>query len=783
MATVTKPMALDETLQGTNNTISTQNSKLDTMNTKLQAIVDAIGSSSLIGDTDISQIADGTITGAIAGLDSGKVDKTSLGANNGVAQLDSTGKVPSSQLPSFVDDVLEYASVSAFPATGESGKIYVALDTNKTYRWGGTSYVVISETLALGETQDTAYRGDRGKIAYDHSQDANRVTTATAVGLYKVGATSEGHISGLTPIQKSDLTGLGLVGSVTDSTTNGNIVVDGVEIQAYDDTDVQNDIDAIEDELSTDTKTKEGNPINFSTKSAQNAESTIIDLEPIQDLHGYSKPWVGGAGKNKCMPRVTSDTTVNGIKVNVQKDSDGNIIGYSIPTNSATGGNAIIVLGEFTPSSNGDYIFSGCLISGTPSSAVRSFIWDETISGIVVSPITTDSVSVSLTANHQYLLAVYVNDGYTIQSSELKPMIRLASDTDSSFAPYENLCPITGRTQIGILGCGKNLIDTNSATQGKDINSSGEIVNASDTHYVTDYIPVIETKTLHQNRIGNWAAIGNAFYDKNKNFLSFISGEYLTSHNLNFTVPENAKYVRCTITDPINTMQLEYGTSETSYTAYQESNDLTIDLGQTVYGARHDVENGALVVDMGIIDLGDYNYNWQTDNNRFVSTTQISNMKLPIDVYTPFNGVCSSFLVSNTDNVTGSYKGENIAIGVSDTLLRIQTKTTSDTTEFKTLVTGQKLVYELATPTVINLEPHIIKLLKGVNNISVDDAGATITLTYRDGSVATLADLTSAVDNLDSKIDESKILTDTATGDKYILVVTNGTLSIEQISN
>ena len=96
---------------------------------------------------------------------------TSLkGANNGLAELDGTGKVPSSQLPSYVDDVEEYANLAAFPVTGESGKIYIALDTNLTYRWGGTSYVEISPSLALGETSASAYRGDRGKIAYDHSQ-------------------------------------------------------------------------------------------------------------------------------------------------------------------------------------------------------------------------------------------------------------------------------------------------------------------------------------------------------------------------------------------------------------------------------------------------------------------------------------------------------------------------------------------------------------------------------------------------------------------------------------
>ncbi len=106
------------------------------------------------------------------------------GAANGVAELGADGKVPSAQLPSYVDDVLEYANFAAFPATGETGKIYVNQDQNKTWRWSGSAYVEISASLALGETFATAYRGDRGKTAYDHSQATGNPhgTTAADVG-------------------------------------------------------------------------------------------------------------------------------------------------------------------------------------------------------------------------------------------------------------------------------------------------------------------------------------------------------------------------------------------------------------------------------------------------------------------------------------------------------------------------------------------------------------------------------------------------------------------------
>lgn len=98
---------------------------------------------------------------------SGDIAASEKGANNGVATLGSDGKVPSAQLPSYVDDVLEYASKSSFPATGESGKIYVDTTTNKTYRWSRSDYVEISQSLALGETSSTAYAGDKGKANAD----------------------------------------------------------------------------------------------------------------------------------------------------------------------------------------------------------------------------------------------------------------------------------------------------------------------------------------------------------------------------------------------------------------------------------------------------------------------------------------------------------------------------------------------------------------------------------------------------------------------------------------
>ena len=99
------------------------------------------------------------------------------GVANGYAGLGADGKVPAAQLPSYVDDVLEYANQAGFPATGETGKIYVALDTNKIYRWTGTVYIEIRPTVGNSDTatklataRTIALSGDvTGSVSFDGS--------------------------------------------------------------------------------------------------------------------------------------------------------------------------------------------------------------------------------------------------------------------------------------------------------------------------------------------------------------------------------------------------------------------------------------------------------------------------------------------------------------------------------------------------------------------------------------------------------------------------------------
>ena len=149
----------------TNDYTNADKSIVDGVTSALAGKVDKVTGKGL-STNDYDNTAKGIVDGVTSAL-AGKVDVSLVGSANGVAELDSNGRVPSSQLPSYVDDVLEYADLAHFPATGETGKIYIAEDTNKTYRWSGSNYAEISESLALGETSSTAYAGNKGKANAD----------------------------------------------------------------------------------------------------------------------------------------------------------------------------------------------------------------------------------------------------------------------------------------------------------------------------------------------------------------------------------------------------------------------------------------------------------------------------------------------------------------------------------------------------------------------------------------------------------------------------------------
>lgn len=124
-------------------------------------VIDGTGkiASSAVTTTELSHLSG--VTSAVQSQIDSKISSSEKGAANGVATLDGAGKIPSGQLPSYVDDVLEFANLASFPATGSAGIIYVALDTNKTFRWSGSAYIEISPS------EVTSVNGQTGVVVLD----------------------------------------------------------------------------------------------------------------------------------------------------------------------------------------------------------------------------------------------------------------------------------------------------------------------------------------------------------------------------------------------------------------------------------------------------------------------------------------------------------------------------------------------------------------------------------------------------------------------------------------
>ena len=160
--------------------IADREAEIDRIENKFDGVTDKL-EDALQKEIEDRKAGDTTITNSLNAFISTK------GQPGGLAELDSTGKVPAAQLPSYVDDVLEFSTKDQFPQTGETGKIYVAKDTNLTYRWTGTQYLEISQSLALGETPSTAYPGDKGKANRDalnsmHTKLTSYLTPTTSTG-------------------------------------------------------------------------------------------------------------------------------------------------------------------------------------------------------------------------------------------------------------------------------------------------------------------------------------------------------------------------------------------------------------------------------------------------------------------------------------------------------------------------------------------------------------------------------------------------------------------------
>lgn len=209
----------------------------------------------------------------------------SKGAPNGLASLNESGIIPSAQLPSYVDDVIEVDTFSNLPGTGESGKIYIVQDTNLTYRWSGTDYVEISKSLALGETSSTAYPGDKGKATTDK---LNRIPNKLITDTVNVNQSATEAVLNFTYYKQNEQQSGRNTLTITSATTSqaglmsssDKTKLDGLKDQAG----ITSDIDAVQTNLETHINNK-SNPheVTKDQVGLGNVDNTSDANKPISN--------------------------------------------------------------------------------------------------------------------------------------------------------------------------------------------------------------------------------------------------------------------------------------------------------------------------------------------------------------------------------------------------------------------------------------------------------------------------------------------------------------------
>lgn len=284
----------------------------------------------------------------------------SKGAPSGLASLNESGIIPSAQLPSYVDDVIEVDTFSNLPGTGESGKIYIVQDTNLTYRWSGTDYVEISKSLALGETSSTAYPGDKGKATTDK---LNKTSDKVVVGPTTVNPSTDKivlkyqtHFTST----NSDSEDSHTINAATTSQAGVMSSADKTKLNGLkDQAGITSDINAVQTNLETHINNK-SNPheVTKDQVGLGNVDNTSDANKPISNatqtaLNGKFSATDGNALKQRVdnIPElvatdITVDSDNDSVNISLDKTSivDGTLSGTTININSATASKAGILV-------------------------------------------------------------------------------------------------------------------------------------------------------------------------------------------------------------------------------------------------------------------------------------------------------------------------------------------------------------------------------------------------------------------------------------------------------
>lgn len=644
--------------------------------------------------TSIQSILDGTDIDSFGDVEIALLDKADISDLGTAAAKDSTNAVTAGST-----DLVE------------SGAVKDAIDTavSSAYHHAGTKTVAqLTHDLLIAANEGNVYNiTDSGTTTSDFIEGIGKtIDEGSNVGICKVGNVYmfdllSGFVDTSNFVQKSETAGL----LNNDGTVN---------------TTIEGDVDDLQEWTSADTKSVTGNPITISDAAAVNAKALSMSVEPIQDLHGFDHPWVGGAGKNKCQPRITG-TTFSGITVTPNEDGSISYVGTATTTGTIRCQEHLTIrlkAGTYTKS-----------INTNDMQSVIQYGGEDHISDTFTLDVDTD-----------VCLVVQIVEGVTY-NSKVYPQIESGSMV-TTWEPWSNICPISGLTSADILDEGKNLCDPSNLGHVNYNKDTGEVDGTTPNFTsTTDFVEVVAGKTccISKDGINATSLCRIFFYDAQQSFIESIFGETY------FVIPNNVKYIKWHTGDyqgSLTNWQMEYGSTPTAYTPYVAPHTATIIFGQTVYGGEVDFETGKVRVTHGIVDVSTLSFQLSADN-RWYTSAEYGFKHVSNDVITP--SIMNSF---SAYSANGLYN-DTTAIGFSINNvgnLAIRNGSTVDTP------TGN-LCYELATPTELTLTPAQLELLKGNNTITAN--GATISLTYQPDNL-----VGEVMEQVDEKVDGANAYTD-----------------------
>lgn len=449
-------------------------------------------------------------------------------------------------------------------------------------------------------------------------------------------------------------------------------------------------------------ETVQGNPIAISDASGLNAKACSVDLLPIQDLHGYDSPWVGGSGKNK-LPEEFTD-------------------GYYWGSSGEQVSNEYCKISDYAKvSPNTTYIYSGTnLHKGSESQDVYVQVcFYDTNKTFIERNKNIQSGNVTFTTTSE---TEYVRVSAGVLASNLQ--IELGS-TATSYSPYSNICPISGRTEASVVRTGKNLFDKTAKDTSKGYAENryltangGQMQPGGDSWYVSEYMEC-EANT-HYTLTGLSTTDSNTpclcLYDSSKTLISSV--QYINTATKAFTTPSNATYIRMSV-GPNATQEDNITLLET-----EKIQTHTHQYGQTVYGGVDDFVNGKVTGTIGSIVLnGSETWdNFSAQNGFYMNLTAMKSGR---------NTESLSEWLPTISSVTdfglqfGAGNSVLYACHIIDNMPEI-----TDLASWKSYLSAHNLriAFPLSTPTELTLTPEEISLLKGNNVISTD--GDNIILKY-----------------------------------------------------